>query len=220
MRYWIDGNEIRTENTAKPVDQASRFLTSWLERNVGSVDTAVDYGCGKLRYSWLLHEKSKRLILVDSEIQLSRRQKLGNEHDSIRDLVVRQLPRAEPVAASDFDPQTVSAGFVLCANVLSAIPEQEARTAVVQRIRESLAPTGTCLFVTQFRDTYFREVAASGQARKYLDGWILRSNRGTYFYGLITEHSLGEHVAENGLVITRSWTKKDSAYVLCSRNEQ
>jgi hypothetical protein len=50
MRYTIVGTEMRSENTAKTMAEASRALTQWLATLL-PVDRALDFGCGKLRHS-------------------------------------------------------------------------------------------------------------------------------------------------------------------------
>jgi hypothetical protein len=86
MRYKISsGVEIRTENAAKPASQPSQFLVDLIS-GLPHVSMTFDYGCGKLRYVKAISSKTDTLTLIDSEIQLSRLQMLGNKETSIRNI--------------------------------------------------------------------------------------------------------------------------------------
>ena len=51
--------------------------------------------------------------------------------------------------------------FILCANVLSAIPLANVRSMTLRRLAGALEKKGRCLFVTQYRHSCFKEMARS-----------------------------------------------------------
>ena len=176
MRYKVKGIEIRSENAARSGSQASRFVLEWINSNE-IVKSALDYGCGKLRYSIKLSRHCNRLTLVDSEIQLNRIQRIGGELTTIRDYVDNYLKNARVLTIEEFfiDPEEYD--LVLCANVLSTIPIPSVRSKVLRRLYHVLSVNGICLFVTQFRNSYFKKISLSNGAFNHLDGWILKSSR-------------------------------------------
>ena len=87
MRYRLPGGIlIRTENAAKPEAQASLGLSSYIE-GLAPVVKSFDYGCGKLRYVKPILSTTDTLTIVDSEIQLGRRQIVFGNETTIREMV-------------------------------------------------------------------------------------------------------------------------------------
>jgi hypothetical protein len=84
MRYKVRDLEIRTENAAKPISQASQGVLSWIAAQ-DLIEDALDYGCGKLRYAGALAEKCRRLTLVDSSEQLCRLQLIAEERTTVKE---------------------------------------------------------------------------------------------------------------------------------------
>ena len=93
MRYKIAGHIIRSENTAKPLSQASGYLTEWLLSRT-RVKFALDFGCGRLRYAGCLAARCEHLTLVDSEPQIERVQQLDGTRASIPEFVANTWANA------------------------------------------------------------------------------------------------------------------------------
>jgi SAM-dependent methyltransferase len=213
MRYRIRGHIVKSENAAKPHSQRSTHLTCWLREHVDG-GAALDYGCGKLRYARDLYPIVDRLTLVDSEIQLSRAQKLEDLHTSIRRYVDRYWPRARCLSIEKCQREARRYDFVLCANVLSAIPVLAVRNRILKLLASSLRPAGQCLIVNQYRNSDFEIMRANPNATDYLDGWLLRSLRGTAFYGIITPEATIVAARACGHTIVENWTHEGVSYVL------
>lgn len=215
VRYQVKNLEIRSENAAQPMSHASNPLLAWISAQKATAN-ALDYGCGKLRYSGALANKCHRLTLVDSHIQIDRTQKIGDEITTVRNYAARHFPRVRVLSVDEFETDQQQYGLALCANVLSAIPLATFRSHVLRRLVRSLKPTGTCLFATQYRNSYFKEVTASPNATPNLDGWILKSSRGNYYYGILDKLKLENLVKRHGFNVVRSWTDGQSAYVVAA----
>lgn len=216
MRYRVRGLEIRTENAAKPMGQPAKPLTRWLRR-LNLVGASLDYGCGKLRYSEALARKSQTITLVDSKIQLDRLQKVGKRQTTVRLFAEKKWPTCRVLEIGEFMRDKQRYDFVLCANVLSAIPDRKIRESVLVGIASSLRSSGQCLFVTQFRNSYFRHAMTLPGATPYMDGWILRTRRGAFYYGMIDKEKLTRLVRKVKLEICEAWTDGESAYVLAGK---
>ena len=217
MRYKVGKFEIRSENAAKPVGQAAKPLLQWL-RKMKPMRAALDYGCGKLRYSDAVARKCRNFALVDSEVQLDRLQKLGRNKTSVRKYARKRWPRCRILTVEQFHRDRRKYDFVLCANVLSAIPDETVRSKTLTRLASALRGKGRCLFVAQYQNSYFKKVAASPLAIPHLDGWVLRTKRGSFYYGLLDRQRLTELVAEHGFRIQEAWAESQSAYVLAGKD--
>lgn len=213
VHYKIKGVEIHSENAAKPASQASSTLIEWLEKRP-KVNTALDFGCGKLRYSKNLYAKCQHLTLVDSLIQLERNQKLRGENTNVFDYVKKHWSRARALDIDKFKMDRTKFDFILCSNVLSAIPDVTIRNEVLQNLYKALQKNGECLFVTQYRNSYFNQVKNSKQATLHLDGWILKTIRGNFYYGILPLTKVVRLAKQHKFDIKDSWIKDGSAFVL------
>lgn len=215
MHYRVGPSLIRSEYTAKSMRQPSHQTVTWL-RTHSNTTHALDYGCGRLRYAVHLAPRSQSLTLVDSHQQLSRVQLLGRQRCSVIDYVDRYWPHARCVPIATFAADSQRYSVALCANVLSAIPEETVRARAMKLIAGKLLPRGRVLFVTQYQNSYFEVARARSNARPHLDGWILDTERGSYFYGLIPRLKLEQLVEANNMMVVDSWSHNGSAYVVGS----
>jgi SAM-dependent methyltransferase len=216
MRYKLAPDiEIRTENAAKPEGQASRFLLELLS-NLGHVGSTFDYGCGKLRYQTAIAETTDTLAIVDSEVQLSRRQILRGEKTSIRN-IYEQTNRVQ--VYSDLQFQEINARFDrgFCINVLSVIPFRVRREQVLQSIHGKLRRGGECLFVVQYRNSHFARMRQMPNAKPWLDGFVIDSLRGYSFYGLISPNQLELSLRHAGFCVRETDLNEGSAYCWVTR---
>ena len=105
--------------------------------------------------------------------------------------------------------------FILCANVLPIIPSAKERSRVLENLNERLKRTGTCLFVCQYRNTYFSEMQNFDGARAYLDGWaVIRQNGDSTYYGLLPRPKIESLGDSSWISNLKSWIAGESAYVL------
>lgn len=216
MRYRIRRLEIRTENAAKPVAQQSHYLVQLL-RSLRPLKNAMDFGCGKLRYARELLKRAESVTFVDSKTQLDREQMILGHFTSVRRYVETYWPRANVVTIDECAHLRAKFDFILCANVLSAIPCRETRTQALSRIRQALAPMGYSLFVTQYKNTEFLRPARSRKSVAHLDGWIIQSLRGAAYYGIIDKPKLLALLQKHKFKIVRLWTKGESVFALARR---
>jgi 2-polyprenyl-3-methyl-5-hydroxy-6-metoxy-1,4-benzoquinol methylase len=210
MRYRAKGVEIRSENAAKPRAQRSRYLESQL-RSVGPYASALDYGCGKLRYFPTLRAICRNLTIVDSSVQLNRIQTIGGRLTTIREYVTR-WPSVTALDVDEFARDTSMFDFALCSNVLSAIPSYKTRLLVVAKLAKRLHPGGHALFVVQYTNSHFTALRSNPQACKYLDGYLVSSRRGNSFYGIITPAKLSRLLVKGGFQVQHLWRAGQSAY--------
>lgn len=213
MRYSVGPYLIHSEYSAKSMRQPSRETVAWI-RSRAERGEVLDYGCGKLRYAVHLAPRCRSLTLVDSEEQMLRIQRIGNQRCTIPHFVSAHWVHARCLSLSEFASDTQTYELALCSNVLSAIPDEAMRMYALLLIAERLKPGGEALFVTQYRNSYFNYAKAQPNARPYLDGWILDTPRGSFFYGLIPLAKLEQLIRSSGLAVSRSWVQNGSAYAV------
>jgi len=177
----------------------------------------LDYGCGKLRYSVHLAKNANRLTLVDSEVQLARTQVVCDETCTIREYVEKHWRQARVINHLDFRDDNARYDFVLCANVLSAIPYSRTRMSIVKLVADRLTARGQCLFICQYTNSYFCTQMADPKITKYADGFIKGNCDNASFYGLIKPPALRQLVLDNGLEIRETWIHDQSGYVIAQR---
>jgi 2-polyprenyl-3-methyl-5-hydroxy-6-metoxy-1,4-benzoquinol methylase len=212
MRYEIDGKEIRSENAALPTDgQRASAITNWIDER-DNVQKALDYGCGKLRYSIPLREAADELTVVDSKVQINRTQKIGGERTTI-DSYVERWDGVTALTVEQLEEKDRSYDTALCCNVLSTIPDQETINQCISLIGDSLSPEGACLFATMYRNSYYKRRAESEDSEPYLHGYLIEGQHRYSYFGLIDQESLTDLISENGLEVEQAWVSNGTAYV-------
>lgn len=216
MRYRVKGVEVRSENAAKPMSQPSRGLLKWISACARGPDI-LDYGCGKLRYADPLASRCDRLTLVDSQVQISRTQRIGDETTTVHDYASARWDHARVLSVREFQRDRRKYDFVLCANVLSAIPNAKVRAGVIRLLANRLKGNGRCLFVAQFRNSYFKQLKQNPRSEDHLDGYLLRKGSQSSYYGILDPFRLTRVVRRFGHKVVKSWVDGESAYVLTER---
>ncbi len=217
MHYKIKKIEIRSENAAKPVSDAAAYLVNWLNNRKNTL-SALDYGCGKLRYTRHLMHRSTRIGIVDSEVQLTRKQLINGEYTSVELYAKEKWPSCKIYKLEEFWTEIPHRyNFILCANVLSTIPCQKVREKSLRAIHAALTKNGQVLFANQHANSYFTQVRRKPTTRLHLDGWIAYSKNGAAYYGILTKKFLSELIPKYGFSVKNAWINGQSNYVLAER---
>lgn len=217
MRYLVKGVEIRSENAAKPASDASRSVIDWLDGR-DRTESALDYGCGKLRYTFELHRCSDHIGIVDSKIQLSRIQRIFKEDISVKDFARKTWPSCSIQDLESFWKRPIRKyDFVLCSNVLSAIPNRKIRARSMRAIHFALKKKGTVLFVNQHTNSYFKKMREDKSSRLHLDGWILQKKTKSSYYGILDKDAVIKLTTRYGFSVLDAWVSGQSNFVLVTR---
>jgi 2-polyprenyl-3-methyl-5-hydroxy-6-metoxy-1,4-benzoquinol methylase len=216
MRYRVRGLWIQSELAAKSIRKPSRPLVHWIRENV-SVQTALDYGCGRLRYTPYLARICRQVHLVDSDEQLSREVRIGRTSRAVRAHAAARWPTAEIHSLAQFwRGRLRKYDFVLCANVISAIPSRRLRSRSLNSIRRQLSPNGRLLVVNQHTNSYFTAARKSPKAIQHLDGWILDSRKGPAYFGVISREKSIALLQAHRFRILKAWIEGQSNYILAA----
>ncbi len=211
MHYEIKGFEIKTENAAKPYGQASKWLLDEIAQ-LPRTSVALDYGCGKFRYTIPLSRRVRTVCAVDSSYQIDRVQQIHDKRTTLEDYADKCLRNVHVQEVSSGTWRKMKFDFVLCVNVLSVIPSRQIRISVLRSFRAVLKPNGQILVSCQYRNSYFDAWQNNPNAERHKDGWLVRSRNGASFYAIIPPERLLRHCREAGLVVLRSGAKGETAF--------
>ncbi|WP_447754601.1 class I SAM-dependent methyltransferase [Enterobacter asburiae] len=210
MNYIINGTVIRSENAAKPHTMPSNYLCNHL-KVMKKKGIALDFGCGKLRYSEQLVEKFDSVTFLDSRKQIERNQMIRGIKTSVINYVSSHYKKASVVPFEEVQSIDNKYDFVLCSNVLSAIPCRMTIDKVLSSIKSLLKHDGEALIVNQYKSSYFKRYESG---IKHLYGYIYRNSSSSSYYGLLDESSVRSICQDNGLSIVKSWSREGSSYVI------
>ena len=219
MRYIVKGIEVRSENVAKSIKEVSRPLVEWL-KNRDMTDTALDYGCGKLRYTKFVAMKSLHLGIVDSKLQLDRSQQINGLVTTVRRYAESKWPECKIYDLETFFVDISDKyDFILCSNVLSAIPCPKVRAKSLRALHNSLSPKGTMLVLNQHTNSYFKEVRTKAGTIEHLNGWLLNSHKGGAYYGILNKETTIRLLERFTYRIKDAWIEGQSNYVLVEKGK-
>ena len=213
MHYKVKGKIVKSEFAAKSMLQPSQEVLSWIDSRK-KINNALDYGCGKLRYAHNVSRICRNLTLVDSKEQIVRNQTINGQKTTLDAYVRKNITNARLIDIKAYFSDNTKYSLALCLNVLSAIPSVRVRNKCLKRISYSLTSEGICLFVTQFRDSYFNKIQLEPSSVPHLDGWVSMKRNQNAFYGIINKERLERMILINGFKIVESWVQGASAFVV------
>jgi SAM-dependent methyltransferase len=215
MHYTINNIVIKSENTAKSSKQKNQIIVDYINR-MKSCDSILDYGCGKCRYTRLLSPKAKDIFLLDSQIQIKRKQIIEGQYTTVLEYA-NEFSNVCVISAEDFQHINRLFDFILCTNVLSAVPCIEERKRILINIRRSLSKKGIALISVQYRNSYFNTYVENKDNIPYEDGWIIKKGNGYSFYGMIYPDALCSLCEESGLNVVDQFNNDGSTYVFVNK---
>ena len=214
MHYFVSGKLIASEYAAKPPSQASSYLLTFLSDH-NRIGRALDYGCGKLRYSGALASISRSLTLVDSSSQLDRLQMIDGKETTVRRLAEQNWPNVYIETITEFQAKSrPKFDFALCANVLSTIPTKAARSKALAAIRGRLKRGGSLLVVNMHTNSFYSQVARRKDVARHLDGWLILKNNSASYYGILNKKKISQILKKEGFEIIEHWIEGQSNYAL------
>src|SRR5262249_51565821 len=103
----------------------------------------VDYGCGQLRNTAALLKYSKRLLLVDTSVQLNTPHEFFGRRILAKDFAAERWPDANLrfLDSTDFERARVFADVIFLVNVFDVVPTPT-RIAMVRAVRRNLRRHG------------------------------------------------------------------------------
>lgn len=214
MHYQINNSIlIKSENAAKSTKQPNKVIIEYIDK-LSSDFHVLDYGCGKLRYSIPLCSKVEKVIAIDSEHQITRFQIINNIRTTVVNYARRFSTNLDVYSESNTKWMQMKFQFILCTNVLSAVPNREDRLKILRNIKSVLEVGGQALISVQYRNSYFSGYSKRDNSIQYSDGWILRNRSGNTFYGLITPENLLKLCAESNLNVIDVKLDDGSVYMI------
>lgn len=174
---------IKAELSAKSTEQPSKVVLDYISK-LPFYYTALDYGCGKLRYSIPLAKQVRRVVAIDSDIQITKKQKISGNYIAPKNYYNFMNLTVKSVECDEW--RNINYDVVFCTNVLSAIPNDCDRMKVIFDSRSVLENNGHLFIVNQYRNSYFSQYKLRDDTMPYNDGWLIERGENKYsFYGMI-----------------------------------
>ena len=210
---------VKSENAALSTSQTNKVVLKYIE-NIPDNINILDYGCGKCRYSLQLGKKAKHITLLDSQVQISRMQTIYSNRTTVELFASSNLKNASVCSIENFDFTKQQFDFILCSNVLSAIPDKNERKKLLDNIYNILLDNGIALITVQYRNSYFNTYNNREGVEKYQDGWLIKKNNSFSFYGIIYPEKLIEMCLNANLEVVNSYKHDGSIYLTVARKNE
>lgn len=216
MHYKINEKiVVSSENAALSTQRVNKEIEKTILQLPKNCN-ALDYGCGKLRHTLVLSKVVNRVVAIDSEEQLCRNQIINGKRTSVYSYVSEML-NVEVYNTISPAWRNKEYDFILCSNVLSAIPIEETRINVLKDIFSCLKPHGKALISLQYRNTYYKQYSARDNVIEYNGGWIIRVKNQYRYYGIIMPERLLGLLCSIGFQIDKEKRKDGSIYILVQK---
>lgn len=217
MHYTLNNIVIKSENTAKSSKQKNQIIVDYISR-MKFCDSILDYGCGKCRYTRLLSSKANDIYLLDSQIQIKRKQIIEGQYTSVLEYA-NEFANVSVISVETFQClNNRSFDFILCTNVLSAVPYIEERKRILINIKRLLSKSGIALISVQYRNSYFKTYVENKENFPYEDGWIIKKGNSYSFYGMIYPDALYSLCKEVGLKVVDQINYDGSTYIFLNND--
>jgi len=216
MHYKIKSTIVKSEIAARSISQQGKFVLDWISE-LNKEFCVLDYGCGLFRYTEPLSIQAKKVVAIDSTEQLDKTHKFGDEKLLLKDYKEKYFKNVDLFSLDDLKWKKLKYDIVFCSNVLSAIPSNKYRQTIFENSFSVLKKNGKLFVFNQFKNSYFNTFKINPKAEKYLDGWLVKGEKYSTFYGLISKSSLEKLCIKAGFNIEESYVKGESAYVLANK---
>ena len=190
MHYILGEYIVESELAAKSVLMPNKIILDYISK-LSPNYIALDYGCGKLRHAIPLANYVQQVIAIDSREQLEKKQRIHNSIIAPVEYCKENLTIL-PLDSDGWRKQKYD--FVLCSNVLSAIPDEIVRMNVLSDIISVLKKEGHLLLSVQYYNSYYNSYRTRKDAFPYLDGWLVKrrgSNKYDFYAMLNAECLIG-----------------------------
>jgi hypothetical protein len=160
----------------------------------------VDYGCGQLRNVRVLLTFSRRLVLVDTETQLSTPHEFYGRRLLPEELIRERWPVAGPtlLTSTEFEARSLGASVIFIINVFDVVPAAT-RKAMIRAAVRNLLPNGYLVIIAPRNDTWTLRLCTP--ARKYRDGYAFAHPRGHTYFRNWKDDSLQTCLLKSGIDI-------------------
>ena len=181
--------EYSAQRRLHPQNPFMPIAFSFLERFLGSSNfgNVCDLGCGKLRHLSELQKRATALTLVDTEFQLSRPQREGDNIGTIRDFILELQKRGRQqitlLNSKEFSKAALNLDVIFLVNVTDVVP---ARThlSIIRSAVQNLKLGGLIVIIFPRNDTSIMKRFTT--ANKFQDGHYFTHGKVTTFIRNIT----------------------------------
>jgi predicted TPR repeat methyltransferase len=211
--------ELSAQGIQKGTSVAFRQLAERVRETLGENDAGekplvVEQGCGLLRNVEVLLTISNRLVLVDTEHQLTKTHSFYGEDLAIPEFVKNTWTDHDIriLTSKKFGQRSLDADVIFSVNVFDVVPPQT-REELLAAARRNLSESGILAMVVPRNDTW--QLRRCTEDQRYADGYAM-PNRGRFtFYHNWTNAQMKDLLAEWGFEIMEDFSRYRYLSVLC-----
>lgn len=212
-------SELSAQGIQKSTSGAFRRVAERVRQILGEIETSsapliVEQGCGLLRNVETLLTLSSRLVLVDTEHQLTKAHSFYGRDLTIPEFVQDTWPdkQISVLTAKEFSEGSLQADVVFSVNVFDVVPP-ETRTELLASARRNLSESGILAMVVPRNDTW--QLRRCTEDRRYADGYAM-PNRGRYtFYRNWTNQQMETLLTESGFEVLEDLSRYRHLSLMC-----
>lgn len=220
-----EGPRIRPEFSALGIGKPTSPLLSLLIQNVFEIRIlealkppaiAVDLGCGLLRNLRELKRHFPKLILVDTELQLTRDHEFGGKRMTVQDYVRRYYSGGGITVLTDreFATSKINSDVTFSINVMDVVPSRTRRSILTSMV-EHLLSTGQFASLVPRNDSRTLELCRN--ARTYQDGHLFPNHGALTFYKNWPGHTLKALYHRFPIHVVRDLSRYRHSCLICMK---
>jgi hypothetical protein len=174
----------------------------------------LDHGCGQLRNVKSLLQFSNRLVLVDTESQLSKKHNFFGEHLTIQEYIEGKYDCNCIMVMNDrqFERSRLKVNVAFSINVIDVTPPM-IRNAILRAIRRNMAKRGVFVLIVPRNDSW--TLRRCSKQNRYADGYIFQNHGTLTFYRNWDNLSLETLLKRHGLRIVCDLSNYRYASMIC-----
>lgn len=182
-----------------------------------SLGIVVDQGCGQLRHVNLLLTVSKKLILVDTDYQLSVCHDFNGQQLTIREFVHEHWPNKNisVLSSNEFSRVQIRANTIFSINVLD-VTTSDVRNEIAKAAKRNLAPQGHYVLIIPRNDAWTLRICKP--TNRYSDGYTFPHSRGYTYYRNWSDGAILTWVHKQGFDIVQNLSNYRQVALICKRD--
>ena len=212
----LSAQEIRKNQNPMLERVLSVLRSEYALVNGDTTLSVVDHGCGQLRNVSTILTIARRLYVVDTEAQLSKKHLFYEHTLSVRDFVKKKWSDEDicVLSSKEFEKGGVKADLIFSICVLDAVPPKT-RTAILRAAHRNLRRDGMLAIIVPRNDAW--TMRRCTDSNTYADGHIFERAKGCTFYKNWNTEALVRLINRNGFMIEKDLSVHRHACILCKK---
>ncbi|MBI4659660.1 MAG: methyltransferase domain-containing protein [Verrucomicrobia bacterium] len=174
----------------------------------------VDQGCGQLRITKELLKHYHRIVVVETDFQLSRKHKFFDEKLTIPEFLKLRWSnhRIEVMSSTRFAKSQLRADVVFSVNVLDVTPPHT-RGSILRAARQNISQNGVFAVIVPKNESWTLRLCT--KERKHADGFVFSNHRAHTFYKNWQAAPLRKLLKRYGFLVWEDLSRFRIACLIC-----